>query len=382
MGSTGSIGTQALDIIEFNPELRVVGLGAGKNIHLLEEQARKFSPKLVCVSEEADAKELRIRLSDLNIRVASGMDGLIELASMEESDLFLTAIVGMIGIRPTLAAIESGKTIALANKETLVTAGHLIIPLAQEKNVKILPVDSEHSAIYQCLAGTKEGKDGRKPLRKIWLTASGGPFYGKKVSELEQITLKQALDHPNWSMGTKVTIDSATLVNKGLEVMEASWLFDTPVDDIIPVIQRDSIIHSMVEFTDGSVIAQLGVPDMHVPIAYALNGGDRSAWQFESPDFFKLGSLSFAKPDTETFKGLPLALCAAHTGGSMPTVFNAANEAAVKLFTGGTIRFLQIYDVIEAAMQAHTPLANPSLDDILETEKETHLMIHKMFENK
>lgn len=379
MGSTGSIGTQALDIVRENKELNITALGAGRNLNLLCAQAREFRPSLVTVWDEKDAAELRIRLSDLPIRIASGMSGLIELATVTEADLFLTAIVGMIGIRPTLAAIEAGKDIALANKETLVTAGHLIMPAAAKKGVKILPVDSEHSAIYQSLAGTKKNKSGRYPIRKIWLTASGGPFFGKSAEELKEISVDQALNHPNWAMGTKVTIDSATLVNKGLEVMEARWLFDTPVDDIIPVIQRDSIIHSMVEFQDGSVIAQLGLPNMHVPIAYALNDGDRASYRFPSPDFFELGNLSFIRPDTKTFKGLPLAVSAAKKGGSLPTVFNAANEAAVRLFTSGRIGFLQIYDVIETAMDHHTVIPDPSLDEILQTETQTHIIVKEKF---
>ena len=379
MGSTGSIGTQALDIIRKNKELKVVGLGAGRDVELLERQAREFRPKFVTLMNEKAAAELKTRLADTDIRVESGMDGLLELASLPESELFLTAIVGMIGIRPTLAAIKAGKDIALANKETLVTAGHLIMPLAKECGVRIIPVDSEHSAIYQCLQGTKKNKEDRYPIRKIWLTASGGPFLGKTREELEHIKLRDALAHPNWSMGTKVTIDSATLVNKGLEVMEARWLFDVPIDDITVVVQPKSIVHSMVEFTDGSVLAQLGIPDMHLPIAYALNDADRSVCSYESPDFLTLGSIRFLPPDTETFKGLPLALRAAKMGGTLPTVFNAANEAAVRMFVNGEISFLQIYDVIEYALSRHVSVFSPNLVQILEAEAETHRMIESRY---
>ncbi len=379
MGSTGSIGTQALDIVRNNKDIEVVGLGAGKNLKLLEKQVREFLPALVTVWDERDAKDLRTALSDLDVKVLSGMDGLIKLAQMKESDLFLTAIVGMIGIRPTIKAIEAGKDIALANKETLVTAGHLIMPLAKEKKVHILPVDSEHSAIYQCLAGTKKDKNGKYPISKIWLTASGGPFLGKTREELLNVTLKDALKHPNWSMGTKVTIDSASLVNKGLEVMEAHWLFDVPIDDIIVIIQPKSIIHSMVEFEDGAVLAQMGIPDMHLPIQYALLDGDRKKYPLSPLDFRKISEITFKNPDMDTFKGLWLALHAAKTGGSLPTVFNAANECAVRGFVKENIKFLQIYDIIEAAMDNHSLIKEPSLEDILETENETYRFIESRF---
>lgn len=372
MGSTGSIGTQALDIVRENVELQVVGLGAGKNIKLLEEQVREFCPSLVTVRDKEDAEELRVRLADRNVRILWGMDGLIELAAMPESELFLTAIVGMIGIRPTLAAIEAGKDIALSNKETLVTAGHLIMPLARKKGVRILPVDSEHSAIYQCLQGTVKKEDGTYPVSRIWLTASGGPFLGKTTEELKNVTVRDALKHPNWDMGVKVTIDSASLVNKGLEVMEARWLFDVPIDRITVIVQPKSIIHSMVEFEDGAVIAQMGVPDMHLPIQYALLYGKRVSNSYEPLDFTKIGEIVIKNPDTETFRGLPLAIRSAKAGGSMPTVFNAANEAAVRLFAGGKISFLEIYDIIESAMDAHTVLSEPSLDEILGAEAWTH----------
>jgi len=379
MGSTGSIGTQALDIIRDNEELEVVGLGAGKNIKLLEEQVREFHPSLVTVQDEKDAAELRVRLADTDVRISWGMDGLVELASMPDSDMFLTAIVGTIGIRPTLAAIEAGKDIALSNKETLVTAGHLIMPLAKEKGIRILPVDSEHSAIFQCLQGTVKKHDGTCPVKRIWLTASGGPFLGKTAEELKNVTLKDALAHPNWSMGVKVTIDSASLVNKGLEVMEARWLFDVPIDDITVIIQPKSIIHSMVEFDDGAVIAQMGVPDMHLPIQYALLYGKRYHNTYEPLDFTKISEITFRNPDTDTFRGLPLAIRSAKTGGSMPTVFNAANEAAVKMFAGEEISFLQIYDIIEGAMDAHSVICEPSLEDILDAESWTHEYIRSRF---
>ena len=373
MGSTGSIGTQALDVVRNNKEeLEVTGLGAGKNIRLLEKQAREFSPSYICVEDENDAKALRSALADTCIEVGSGREGLIRLAQMEESGLFLSAIVGMKGILPTVAAINAGKDIALANKETLVTAGHIIMPLAAEKKVRIIPVDSEHSAIYQCLQGAIRKDDGSYPLKRIWLTASGGPFRGMSKKELETVTVRDALKHPNWSMGTKVTIDSASMVNKGLEVMEAHWLFNTAVDDITVLIQPKSIIHSMVEFNDGAVLAQLGPPDMRMPIQYALLDGKRGEALCEPLDFTQISGITFDNPDNETFKGLPLAMYAARTGGSMPTVFNAANEAAVRLFVRENIKFLQIYDIIEAAMASHKLIKDPSIEDILAAEQEVY----------
>ena len=373
MGSTGSIGTQALDVVRNNrEELKVAGLGAGKNIKLLEKQAREFLPSYVCVEDEKDAEALRTALADTEIKVGSGKEGLNCLAQMEESELFLSAIVGMKGILPTIAAINAGKDIALANKETLVTAGHIIMPLAAKKNVRIIPVDSEHSAIYQCLQGVRKKDDGRYPLKRIWLTASGGPFRGMSKKELENVTVKDALKHPNWSMGTKVTIDSASMVNKGLEVMEARWLFDVAVDDITVLVQPQSIIHSMTEFDDGAVIAQLGPPDMRMPIQYALLDGKRERSICEPLDFTRISGIEFANPDNDTFKGLPLALYAAKTGGSMPTVFNAANEAAVRLFVREKITFLKIYDIIETAMNSHKLIKDPSLEDILASEQEIY----------
>ncbi len=369
MGSTGSIGTQTLDIVRSRKDLNIVGLSAGKNIRLLEHQAREFLPEMIVAKDKNDADLLRTRLAGTHIKVYSGMEGLTALAEMRSSDIFVTAIVGMIGIKPTIAAVNARKTIALANKETLVTAGHLIMPLAKQNEATILPVDSEHSAVFQCLQGSMIDKSGRYPIYKLWLTASGGAFRGYKTDELLNVTAKDALKHPNWNMGNKVTIDSATLINKGLEVMEAHWLFDTPYDDIEVIIQPQSLIHSMVEFNDGSILAQIGVPDMHLPIQYALTYPKRDLVNTERIDFKKLSSIEFEKPDTKTFRGLSLAFEAGRSGGSMPTVFNAANEAAVESFLNGKIGFLDIYHIIEDAMEKHNNISNPSLEEILETEK-------------
>ena len=365
LGSTGSIGTQTLDVVRANGDLRVEALSAGSNIELLERQIREFHPKLAVVFHEEKALELKRRIRDLDVRVASGMEGLLELAVMPETEILVTAIVGMIGIRPTIAAIEAGKDIALANKETLVTAGHLIMPLAQERGVKILPVDSEHSAIFQCLAGN----DGRS-IDKLLITASGGPFRGRKKEELRNVTVEDALRHPNWSMGHKITIDSATLVNKGLEVMEARWLFGVDLENIQVVVQPKSIIHSMVQFCDGAVMAQLGTPDMKLPIQYALYYPERRYLAGERLDFHTLKEITFEEPDMETFEGLPLAIRAAKEGGTMPTVFNAANEALVAKFLKKQIAFLDIYDGIRGAMEHHRTKKNPSLDEILAAERE------------
>lgn len=367
LGSTGSIGTQTLDIVNKNEDLQVVGLAAGSNISMLEEQIRRFHPKLAAVGNEEKAKELREKVKDTDCKIAGGMDGLLELAAMEESEILVTAIVGMIGIRPTMEAIKAGKDIALANKETLVTAGHLIMPLARQCGVKILPVDSEHSAIFQCLNGERE-----RTIDRLLITASGGPFRGRKREELEQIRVEDALKHPNWAMGQKITIDSATLVNKGLEVMEAKWLFDVDLDRIQVVVQPQSVIHSMIQFTDGSIMAQLGTPDMHLPIQYALYGGERRYLDGERLDFAALGSITFENPDMETFKGLPLAMEASGRGGSMPTVFNAANEKAVALFLQRKIRFLDIYTIIEEAMERHEVISNPAVEDILNIEQDVY----------
>ncbi len=318
LGSTGSIGTQTLEIVRENPDLEVVGLAAGANIDLFERQVREFQPKLVSLQSEAASRELRTRLADMQVAVVCGMDGLIQIAEMEESQVLVTAIVGMIGIRPTIAAIQKGKDIALANKETLVTAGHIIMPLAKERGVSILPVDSEHSAIFQSLQG-----ENRERVSRLLITASGGPFRGKTREQLETVRLEDALHHPNWSMGNKITIDSATLVNKGLEVMEAKWLFGVDLDQIQVVVHPQSIIHSMVEYVDGGIMAQLGMPDMKLPIQYALFYPDRRPVKGERVDFYALGSITFERPDMETFTGLKLAMRAAGEGGSVPTVFNA-----------------------------------------------------------
>ena len=374
LGSTGSIGTQTLDVVRANGDLEVEALSAGSNIDLLEQQIREFRPKLAAVYHEEKAVQLRERLRDMDVRVVSGMDGLLELAVMPETEILVTAIVGMIGIRPTIAAIEAGKDIALANKETLVTAGHLIMPLAKEKGVKILPVDSEHSAIFQCLSGEE-----RRSVDKLLITASGGPFRGKKREELRKVTVEDALRHPNWSMGHKITIDSATLVNKGLEVMEARWLFDVELNDIQVVVQPKSIIHSMVQFRDGAVMAQLGTPDMKLPIQYALYYPDRRYLEGERLDFRTLKEITFEEPDTETFEGLPLAVRASRKGGTMPTIFNAANERLVAKFLHREIAFLDIYDGIRGAMEHHQKKENPSLEEILDAEREAWEWVDQTF---
>ncbi len=374
LGSTGSIGTQTLDIVRKEKDLQVVSMAAGSNVELMEKQVREFHPQLVAMWSEKAAEELRIRLGDMPVKVVCGMDGLIEVSTAEEMEVLVTGIVGMIGIRPTIAAIESGKAIALANKETLVTAGHIIMPLAAKHQVPILPVDSEHSAIFQSLNG-----ENRARVSKILLTASGGPFRGKTKAELMQMTVEDALKHPNWSMGKKVTIDSASLCNKGLEVMEAKWLFDVELDQIQVLIHPQSIVHSGVEFVDGGIMAQLGVPDMKLPIQYALFYPDRRPMDNGRVDFFRLRQLTFEEPDTETFRGLALAYRAARTGGSLPTVFNAANEKAVALFLQKKIRFLQIPELIEASMEAHQVVENPSVEEILETEQATYEFIKQKF---
>ena len=374
LGSTGSIGTQTLDIVRDNPDLEVVGLAAGSNIELIEKQVREFKPRLVSLQSEKACEELKIRLADMDVEIIPGMEGLIAIAEMEESEIMVTAIVGMIGIRPTIAAINKGKDIALANKETLVTAGHIIMKLAAEKGVSILPVDSEHSAIFRSIHG--ENKD---RISKLIITASGGPFRGKSREELKNVSLEDALKHPNWSMGSKITIDSSTLVNKGLEVMEAKWLFDMDLDKIQVVVHPQSIIHSMVEFVDGGIMAQLGAPDMRLPIQYALFYPDRRPMSGKRVDFYELGSITFEKPDMDTFKGLRLAMRAAKAGGSMPTVFNAANEKAVSLFLNKKIRFLEITEIIERCMDAHKIIENPDIDSILATEQETYEMISKKY---
>ncbi|MBQ2288685.1 MAG: 1-deoxy-D-xylulose-5-phosphate reductoisomerase [Lachnospiraceae bacterium] len=371
LGSTGSIGTQTLDVVRHYPnDFQVTALAASSNITRLEEQIREFKPKMAVVFNEAKALELKHNIRDLEVEVLSGMDGLLAAAKEESADIVLTAVVGMIGIRPTIAAIEAGKDIALANKETLVTAGHLIMPLAKEKGVKILPVDSEHSAIFQCLQGENRGQ-----IHKILLTASGGPFRGRTLDQMRDIQVEDALKHPNWVMGRKITIDSATMVNKGLEVIEARWLFDVGLDQIQVVVHPESVIHSAVEFDDSAVIAQLGTPDMRLPIQYALFYPDRKPLGGEWLDLFKLGTLHFEQPNLEVFRGLQLAYDALNIGGSMPTVFNAANEMAVAKFLDRKIKFLDIPEIIGEAMEKHTAVKSPSLDAILDTEKATYEFI-------
>lgn len=373
IGSTGSIGTQTLEIVRQQEDLRVIALAAGNNDELLEQQAKEFKPDIVAIWSEDKAKRLRDALSAFDIRVVSGMEGLIEVACADRAELVVTAIVGMIGIRPTICAINAGKDIALANKETLVTAGHIIMPLAREKGVRILPVDSEHSAIFQCLHGEEDNR-----VSRILLTASGGPFRGKTREELKAVTLEQALKHPNWSMGKKITIDSATMVNKGLEVIEAKWLFDVEPEDIEVVVQPQSIIHSMVEFEDGAVKAQLGTPDMKLPIQYALYYPDRRYLSGDRLNFADMVGISVEKPDMDTFKGLRFAYDAIKTGGSMPTVFNAANEKAVALFLDKRINFLDIYRLIESCMEIHKVIESPDLEQILEVEQWTYERIDKI----
>ena len=363
LGSTGSIGTQTLEIVRSNKDLQVFALAAGSNVLKMEEQIREFHPSVAVMWTEEAARELRIRVEDTGTKVLAGMEGLLEIAVMDEMEVLVAAIVGMIGIRPTIAAIEAGKTIALANKETLVTAGHIIMPLAARKKVPILPVDSEHSAIFQSMQG-----EPKERVEKILLTASGGPFRGKKREELLDITVEDALKHPNWAMGKKITVDSATLVNKGLEVIEAKWLFGVGPEKIQVVVHPQSIIHSMVEYADGGIMAQLGMPDMKLPIQYALFYPDRRPLGGKRVDFFELSSITFEKPDTDTFRGLKMAYEAIDMGGSMPTVYNAANEKAVSLFLERKIKFLEIYDLIQGAMENHKAIAEPSIEEILETE--------------
>lgn len=367
LGSTGSIGTQTLEVVRENGDIEVISLAAGSNTELLEQQVREFHPQVVCVYEEEKAREFRERLKDVAVRIVTGMDGLIETACVPEAEIVVTAVVGMIGIRPTIAAIEAGKDIVLANKETLVTAGHLIIPLAREKGIRILPVDSEHSAIFQSLQGNAGNR-----IQKILLTASGGPFRGKREEDLLNVKVEDALKHPNWSMGRKITIDSSTMVNKGLEVIEAKWLFDVEIDDIQVVVQPQSVIHSMVEYEDGSVIAQLGTPDMKLPIQYALYYPQRRYLPGDRLDFWSLTHLDFEKPDMDTFYGLSLAYEAGRTGGSLPTVFNAANELAVAMFLNREITYLEIVEIIEDCMRAHHNIKSPSLEQILTAEQETY----------
>ena len=373
LGSTGSIGRQTIDVIRKNGDITLAGISAaGHHLDELEKQAREFRPRIAAVYDEKAAQDLRVRLADTDVTVVSGMDGMIALAEMPETDCFVTAIVGMIGIRPTMAAIRAGKDIALANKETLVTAGHLIMPLAAEYGARILPVDSEHSAIFQCL----QGNEGNR-IHRLLITASGGPFRGMKKDQLAHMTKKDALNHPNWSMGAKITIDSATLVNKGLEVMEARWLFGVKLDQIEVLVQPQSIIHSMVEFQDGAVMAQLGTPDMRLPIQYALYYPKRRSLTGERLDFRKISAIHIEEPDTDTFEGLPLAVRAARAGGSMPTVMNAANEEAVALFLTDRIRFLDIYKIIRESMERFPVIPDPDLETILTVESDVRRSIRE-----
>ena len=367
LGSTGSIGTQTLDVARNNEDIRIVALSAGSNIELLEQQAREFSPEVVSVAEKKDAEKLRKKLEGTGVKVLWGMDGLIEAAQHPSADTVVTAVVGMMGLRPTVAAINAGKDIALANKETLVTAGHIIMPLAKEKNVRILPVDSEHSAILQCLTG-----EDQREVSRIIITASGGPFRGRTREQMKDVRLEDALKHPNWSMGRKITIDSATMVNKGLEVIEAKWLFGLDAEDIKVIVQPQSVIHSMVEFVDGGIMAQLGTPDMRLPIQYAIYYPHRRPLPGERLDFGALKQITFEEPDFENFRGLALAFEALKTGGSMTTVYNAANELAVSRFLNREIGFLDITAMIEDSMKAHRAIENPDIEQILRTERETY----------
>lgn len=377
LGSTGSIGTQTLDIVREQGDIQVVAMAAGSNISLLEAQMREFRPSLVSVWDEKKAKELRTNTKDLGIKIVSGMEGLLEVSVIPESEILVTAIVGMLGIRPTIAAIKAGKKIALANKETLVTAGHIIIPLAKEYKVPILPVDSEHSAIFQSLQGAGDNK-----ISRILLTASGGPFRGRKSDDLKNIQVEDALKHPNWSMGRKITIDSSTLVNKGLEVMEAKWLFDVTLDQIQVVVHPQSVIHSAVEYEDGAVIAQLGTPDMRLPIQYALYYPERRNLSGRRLDLFEIADLTFEKPDTDTFRGLALAYLAMEKGGNIPTVYNAANEKAVSLFLDRKISYPEIIELIEACMEDAEFIDHPDVDEILWTEAAAYEFIEKKMSAK
>ena len=377
LGSTGSIGTQTLDIVREQGDIQVVAMAAGSNISLLEAQMREFKPSLVSVWDEKKASELRTNTKDLGIKIVSGMEGLLEVSVIPESEILVTAIVGMLGIRPTIAAIKAGKKIALANKETLVTAGHIIIPLAKEYKVPILPVDSEHSAIFQSLQGAGDNK-----ISRILLTASGGPFRGRKSDDLKNIQVEDALKHPNWSMGRKITIDSSTLVNKGLEVMEAKWLFDVTLDQIQVVVHPQSVIHSAVEYEDGAVIAQLGTPDMRLPIQYALYYPERRNLSGRRLDLFEIADLTFEKPDTDTFRGLALAYLAMEKGGNIPTVYNAANEKAVSLFLDRKISYPEITELIEACMEDAEFIDHPDVDEILWTEAAPYEFIEKKIRAK
>lgn len=371
LGSTGSIGTQTLDVVRNNrQDLNITALCAGTNVLLLEEQVREFKPKLVCVKDESCLSQIKTALADMDVKISCGMEGLIEAATMPEADIVVTAVVGMMGILPTVEAIKAKKDIALANKETLVTAGHIIMPLAKEYGIKILPVDSEHSAIFQSLNGEKGNK-----ISKILLTASGGPFRGRKPDELKNIRVEDALKHPNWAMGRKITIDSSTMVNKGLEVMEARWLFEVPLDKVQVVVHPQSVIHSMVEYEDGGVMAQLGSPDMRLPIQYALFYPERKYLNSKRLDFYALKELTFEAPDMDTFRGLALAYEVGRKGGNAPTVYNAANEIAVSKFLDRKIGYLDIIDIIEYSLKNIAFKENPDIETILETEKNVYELV-------
>lgn len=370
LGSTGSIGTQTLEVVREQKDIKVVALSAKSNIDLLEKQIREFSPEIVAVWDMEKSAQLQQRVADLGVKVVSGISGLIQISTLAKVDTVVTAVVGMIGLRPTVAAIEAGKNIALANKETLVTAGHIIMPLAKEKNVSIIPVDSEHSAIFQCLQGNDE-----KDIYKLYLTASGGPFRGKTKEELKEVTIADALAHPNWEMGKKISIDSATMMNKGLEVIEAKWLFDVDMKQIQVVVQPQSIIHSMVEYEDGAIMAQMGTADMKLPIQYALTYPERRFIPGDRLDMKRLSSITFEEPDMETFTGLEMAYVASEIGGSMPTVYNAANEKAVAMFLDEKIAFLQIMEIVETCMRDHNAITNPTLEEILLIEKAVYKFI-------
>ena len=374
LGSTGSIGTQTLDVVRANKDIKVVALAAGSNVELLASQVREFRPLIACIGDESRYLQLKQLLADVDVELVSGRDGLIQVATCDECEIVVTAVVGMMGILPTIAAIEAHKDIALANKETLVTAGHIITKLAKDNNVRIYPVDSEHSAIFQCLNG-----ENNRQIEKLLLTASGGPFRGYTRVQLENVTLENALKHPNWAMGQKITIDSATMVNKGLEVMEAVWLFDVPIDRVEVVVQPQSIVHSMVQFVDGGIMAQLGMPDMKLPIQYALYYPERRYMDTPRVDFAKLSSLTFEKPDLDTFAGLKMAYAAGRKGGNIPTAFNAANELAVSKFLKKQIRFLDIYEIIEYAMNEVSFIECPTVDEIIATENFVYEQIESRY---
>ncbi|MHB1315828.1 MAG: 1-deoxy-D-xylulose-5-phosphate reductoisomerase [Christensenellales bacterium] len=377
LGSTGSVGTQTLDVVRYNKDLKVTGLAAKSNIQLLEKQIREFRPLIAAVYDKEKAKELSIKAADTGTKIVGGMEGLLEVSAMQGSDMLVTAVVGMIGIRPTIAALQQGKDVALANKETLVTAGHIIMPLSEACHARVVPVDSEHSAILQCLNGESKNR-----IHKILLTASGGPFRGKTLKDLENVKTEHALNHPNWVMGKKITVDSSTLVNKALEVIEVKWLFDVELDQIQVLVQPQSIVHSMVEFIDGAIMAQLGLPDMRVSIQYALFYPERRYIPDNHLDLASLSKITFENPDMGTFRGLQLGLDAAKAGGSMPTVYNAANEAAVSRFLNNEIRYLEITEIIEACMQGHRVIPSPTVDEILETEASVHAFIRGRWGNR